>query len=79
MKRRGDFIKDFRLVFHGERIFLYSRRRKFGLRIHSRLFTLAEYNPDTGCIFSAAPGGIVFKNVEMVKNYINLLSKERNL
>ena len=79
LKRRGDSIRDFRLILHGERIFLYSRRRKFGPRVHSRLFTLAEYDPDTGHVFSAAPGGIVFKNAEMVKDYISLLSREKTL
>lgn len=72
MARRGDAVDEFKIIFHGERVFLYATRRVVR-RFSTRKFTFVEYEPDTGEIRSVSPGGIIFKTGTMIKEYIRLL------
>jgi len=80
MARRGDKIKNFKIIYHGKRVFLYAPRTIHRC-INGRMFTVVEYEPDNGKIRSVAPGGIVFKSAAMIKKYLSILPLEqpRNL
>lgn len=75
MVRRGDKLKDFKVINHGKRVFLYAQRKTRRV-INGRMFTLVEYEPDNGKIRSVAPGGIIFRSAAMIKSYISILPLE---